>query len=100
MVVYYGFNDKLGNISYYDSTNQRDLSIQKPFSEATGELIDQEIRKLVDEAYLTAKTLLTENKILLEKVAESLLKNEVIYREDLEKILGHRTKEDKILNVL
>ncbi|WP_295711428.1 AAA family ATPase [Mucilaginibacter sp.] len=100
MVVYYGFNDKLGNVSYYDSTNQRDLSIQKPFSEATGELIDQEIRKLVGDAYLTAKTLLTENKILLEKVAESLLKNEVIYREDLEKILGHRTKEDKILNVL
>lgn len=100
MVVYYGFNDKLGNVSYYDSTSQRDLSIQKPFSEATGELIDQEIRKLVGDAYLTAKTLLTENKILLEKVAESLLKNEVIYREDLEKILGHRTKEDKILNVL
>lgn len=100
MVVYYGFNDKLGNVSYYDSTSQRDLSIQEPFSEATGELIDQEIRKLVGDAYLTAKTLLTENKILLEKVAESLLKNEVIYREDLEKILGHRTKEDKILNVL
>jgi AFG3 family protein len=105
MVVYYGFNEKLGNISYYDSTDQRDLSIQKPFSEDTGKLIDQEIRKLVADAYLAAKTLLAENKAALEKVAELLLKKEVIYKEDLEKILGTRTAapqadldQDKFLN--
>lgn len=91
MVVYYGFNEILGNISYYDSTGQRDLSIQKPFSEATGGLIDQEIRKLVAQAYLEARTLLTENKASLEKVAELLIKKEVIYKADLENILGKRT---------
>ena len=71
----------------------------KPFSEATGELIDQGIPKLVGDACLAAKTLLAENKILLEKVAESLLKKEVIYKEDLEKILGDRAKKDKTPNV-
>jgi len=93
MVVYYGFNEKLGNVSYYDSTRQRDLAIQKPFSEATGELIDQEIRKLVAQAYLDAKTILAENKASLEKVAALLLKKEVIYKEDLENILGKRGPE-------
>lgn len=91
MVVYYGFNEKIGNISYYDSTSQRDLAIQKPFSEATGEMIDKEIRKLVAQAYLDAKTILLEHRSSLEKVADLLLKKEVIYKEDLEKILGTRT---------
>lgn len=108
MVVYYGFNEKLGNVSYYDSTNQRDLAIQKPFSEATGELIDQEIRKLVAQAYLDAKTILAENKPVLEKVAELLLKREVIYKEDLENILGRRISasrdvaldKDEIANIV
>ncbi|QEM02566.1 ATP-dependent zinc metalloprotease FtsH [Mucilaginibacter rubeus] len=90
MVVYYGFNNVLGNVSYYDSTGQRDLTIQKPFSEATGELIDQEIRKLVARAYEGAKTILEENKASLEKVAGLLLKKEVIYKDDLENILGKR----------
>ncbi|WDF79898.1 ATP-dependent zinc metalloprotease FtsH [Mucilaginibacter sp. KACC 22773] len=90
MVVYYGFNEKLGNVSYFDSTDQRDLAIQKPFSEATGELIDQEIRKLVAQAYLDAKTILAENKASLEQVANLLLKKEVIYKDDLENILGKR----------
>ncbi|MCC8426626.1 ATP-dependent zinc metalloprotease FtsH [Mucilaginibacter sp. UR6-11] len=90
MVVYYGFNEKLGNLSYYDSTEQRDLAIQKPFSEATGELIDREIRKLIAQAYLDAKTLLAENKVSLEKVADLLLKKEVIYKADLENIMGRR----------
>lgn len=108
MVVYYGFNDKMGNISYYDSTDQRDMALQKPFSEATGELIDQEIRKLVADAYLAAKTLLAENKTALTAVAELLLKKEVIYKEDLEKILGKREPElqehgpapDAVLNTM
>ena len=98
MVVYYGFNEKVGNISYYDSTNQRDLSIQKPFSEATGEMIDEEIRKLVAKAYLEAKTILIKNRSSLDKVAELLLKKEVIYKEDLETILGTRTPDNNAVN--
>jgi AFG3 family protein len=107
MVVYYGFNEKLGNISYYDSTDRNDLAIQKPFSEDTGKLIDHEIRKLVADAYQAAKAILADNKALLEQVAELLLKKEVIYKEDLEKILGSRASQlpvhiehDKIVNIV
>lgn len=90
MVVYYGFNKKIGNISYYDSTGQRDVSIQKPYSEETGKLIDEEIRKLVDAAYEQAKEILQQNKDSLNKVAALLLSKEVIFKDDLEKILGKR----------
>jgi cell division protease FtsH len=95
MVVYYGFNKKIGNISYYDSTGQRDMGIQKPFSEETGKLIDEEIRKLVDSAYQKAKAILEENKDSLIKIAEALLKKEVIFKEDIESILGRRA-DDKV----
>jgi cell division protease FtsH len=90
MVVYYGFNKKIGNISYYDSTGQRDMSIQKPFSEETGKLIDEEIRSLVNTAYEHAKQILQQNKDSLHQVAELLLKKEVIFKDDLENILGKR----------
>lgn len=89
MVVYYGFNKKLGNISYYDSSG-RDMGIQKPFSEETGKLIDEEVRKLVSEAYAKSKDILQQNKTLLAKVANLLLQKETIYKEDLEAILGVR----------
>ncbi len=90
MVVYYGFNKKIGNISFYDSTGQRDMSIQKPYSEETGKLIDEEVRKLVSDAYQRAKAILQQNKESLQKVAELLLKKEVIFKEDLESVLGKR----------
>ncbi|MDR3697424.1 ATP-dependent zinc metalloprotease FtsH [Mucilaginibacter sp.] len=90
MVAYYGFNQKLGNTSYYDSTGQRDTSFQKPFSEETGKLIDQEVRKLVDEAYIETKELLVQKKQFLINIAELLLKKEVIYKDDLEGVLGKR----------
>jgi AFG3 family protein len=90
MVVYYGFNKKIGNISYYDSTGQRDMGIQKPYSEETGKLIDEEVRKLVSNAYERTKELLAQNKESLSKVAELLLQKEVIFKEDLESILGER----------
>jgi cell division protease FtsH len=90
MVVYYGFNERLGNISYYDSSGQRDMGIQKPFSEETGKLIDEEIRKLVTSAYELAKEILTQHREALKQVAELLLKKEVVFREDLEVILGKR----------
>jgi AFG3 family protein len=90
MVVYYGFNKKIGNISYYDSTGQKDMGIQKPFSEETGKLIDEEVRKLVEDAYQRAKEILQQNKESLNGVAELLLKKEVIFKEDLENIIGKR----------
>ena len=90
MVVYYGFNKKIGNVSYYDSTGQRDVSIQKPFSEETGKLIDEEVRKLINDAYQQSKEILQQNKGLLIQVAELLLKKETIFKEDLEGILGKR----------
>ncbi|MBL7745599.1 MAG: ATP-dependent zinc metalloprotease FtsH [Chitinophagaceae bacterium] len=90
MVAYYGFNKKIGNISFYDSTGQRDIGIQKPYSEETGKLIDEEVRKLVDAAYQRSKTILLENREALIKVAELLLQKEVIFQEDIEHILGIR----------
>jgi len=90
MVMYYGFNEKIGNVSYYDSTGQRDMGIQKPYSEETAKLIDEEVRRLVNDAYRQTKELLQKNKESLKKVADLLLKKEVIFREDIESILGAR----------
>jgi len=95
MVVYYGFNEKLGNISFYDSTGQRDMGIQKPYSEETGKLIDEEVRKMVHDAYERAKEILQLHKISLAKLAELLLKKEVVFKEDLENILGKRPGSDE-----
>lgn len=93
MVVYYGFNKKIGNISFYDSSGQRDYSIQKPYSEETGKLIDEEVRKLVSDAYQRALEILQQNKPLLQKLAELLLKKEILFKEDLEQVLGARPSD-------
>ncbi|AEV98262.1 peptidase M41 [Niastella koreensis] len=90
MVAWYGFNEKVGHVSFYDSSGQHDNSFQKPYSEETGKLIDEEVRKLIENAYEQTKALLLSNRDCLVKVAELLLKKEVIYKEDLEKILGER----------
>lgn len=90
MVTYYGFNKRIGNVSFYDSTGQRDTGLVKPYSEETGRLIDEEVRKLVHEAYEAARELLLQNKDLLVKVAELLLQKETLYKDDLESILGKR----------
>lgn len=90
MVMYFGFNDKIGNISFYDSTGQRDMGLQKPYSEETGKIIDQEVRTLVSEAYQHTLDLLGQNKVALQKVAEMLLEKEIVYKEDLEGIMGKR----------
>src|SRR5688500_6847957 len=91
MIAYYGFNKKIGNISFYDSTGTRDSAFQKPYSEETASMIDEEVRLLVGVSYEQAKTILRQNKASLIKVAELLLEKEVIFKEDLEKILGERT---------
>lgn len=90
MVAYYGLNDKLGNISYYDSTGEFEQSFQKPYSEATAQLIDSEVRQLVEKAYERTKAILEENRSELERVAQLLLQKEVVLSSDLEKILGER----------
>ncbi len=95
MVVYFGLNKKIGNISYYDSTGQSEYSFQKPYSEKTSEVIDTEISKLVESAYDRAKKLLTDNKEKLVKLANVLLEKEVIFREDLETIFGKRPFDDE-----
>ncbi|HEY0900021.1 MAG TPA: AAA family ATPase, partial [Sphingobacteriaceae bacterium] len=89
MVAYYGFNKKIGNTSFYDSTGMQ-TGFQKPYSEETGKLIDEEVRKLVGEAYQRSLDILTEHMDQLHAVAGLLLDKEVIFMEDLELILGKR----------
>ncbi len=89
-IVYYGLNDKIGNISYYDSTGQNEYGFQKPYSEATAKTIDEEVKKMVDTSYHRAITLLTLHKEKLTLLAEQLLEKEVIFKEDLETIFGKR----------
>jgi cell division protease FtsH len=90
MVMYYGFNKKIGNLSFYDSTGQRDMGLQKPYSEETGRLIDEEVRELVAGSYTKTLEILRNNKEALVKIASLLLEKEVIFKEDLEAILGKR----------
>lgn len=89
MVVFFGLNDKLGNVSYYDSSGQ-EYNFQKPYSESTAQIIDQEISKLIEESYARAITILTENKEKVVRLAERLLEKEVIFSEDVESIFGPR----------
>lgn len=94
MVAYYGLNEKIGNISYYDSTGQSEYGFTKPFSEKTAENIDNEIHKMIGEAYQKAKEILTSNREKLDKLAMQLVEKEVIFREDLELIFGKRPFEN------
>ena len=97
MVAFLGFNEQVGTLSFYDSTGQRDTGFVKPYSEATGQLIDEQVRKLVNEAYEHTKVLLQQHKKLLDKLATQLLEKEILYKEDLEKILGKRTTDPVIV---
>ncbi len=90
MVTVYGLNDKIGNITYYDSSGQSEYNFSKPYSEETARTIDEEISKIIEEQYLRAIQVLTENKDKLITLAERLLEKEVIFKEDLEKIFGKR----------
>jgi cell division protease FtsH len=95
IVTIYGLNDKLGNISYYDSTGQSEYSFGKPYSEHTAQVIDQEISKIVEKAYVKAKEILSANKEKLIELAEALLEKEVIFKEDLEVIFGKRQSSEE-----
>jgi ATP-dependent metalloprotease FtsH len=96
MVVYFGLNKEIGNVSYYDSTGQQEYSFSKPYSESTAQLIDVEIKKIVEQAYQRAKDILIENREKLEELANILLKKEVIFREDLEAIFGVRQFDEPV----
>jgi ATP-dependent metalloprotease FtsH len=95
MVAYFGLNDKIGNISYYDSTGQQEYSFQKPYSEKTAQIIDQELSLLVEKAYQRAIEIIKENKSKVEKLASLLLEKEVIFREDLVSIFGERPFDEQ-----
>lgn len=95
MVQYYGMSDKVGNLSFYDSTGARGFELVKPYSEKTAELMDQEVHKLVDEIYARTKKLITDNYEGFEAVAAKLLENEVIMADDIEKILGPKVKQNE-----
>ncbi len=90
LIVVYGLNDKIGNVSYYDSSGNSEYSFGKPYSEKTAETIDFEVRTLVEEAYTEAKRILTEHKEALTKLANKLLEKEVIFKEDLVEVFGPR----------
>jgi cell division protease FtsH len=80
----------VGNVSYYDSTGQSDFSFNRPYSEKTAELIDAEVKRMIDDAYERAKGILRNNIKGHNKLAELLMEREVIFSEDLEEIFGPR----------
>lgn len=100
MVTMYGLDDKLGNISYYDSSGQSDYSFSKPYSDKTAELIDEEVSDLIETAYVRAKEILSKNKDKLTELAHQLVKEEVIFKEDLEKIFGVKAETDNTASIL
>ncbi len=90
IVSYYGMSEKIGNISFYDSSGQSEYSFHKPFSEKTAEIIDSEVNLLVEKQYQRAIDILKTNKEGLEKLAKRLVEKEVLFTEDLEEIFGKR----------
>jgi cell division protease FtsH len=98
MVTIYGMNEKVGNVSFYDP--QQENAFTKPYSEETSKLIDQEVRKLIDEGYARTKELLTEKKEQVRLLAEALLEREVLFQSDVEALIGKRPfEEKKVLDV-
>jgi AFG3 family protein len=95
MVAIYGMNAKLGNVSYYDSKGQSEYGFSKPYSEATAQLMDEEIRHIIDQAYTRTKELLTERRHELEVVAKELLEKEVLLQDDLERLVGKRPFDEQ-----
>ncbi|HYC39932.1 MAG TPA: ATP-dependent zinc metalloprotease FtsH [Chitinophagaceae bacterium] len=95
MVTVYGMNDKVGNISFYDP--QQETSFTKPYSDETAKLIDEEVRRLIDQAYGKTKALLTEKREHVERLANELLEREVLFQSDVEALIGKRPFGEKKL---
>ncbi len=98
MVTIYGLNEKLGNITYYDSSGQSEYNFSKPYSEETARVIDEEISLLIEDQYKRAIKLLEDNKDKLIQLADILIEKEVIFKDDLETIFGNRPHE-KVIEV-
>jgi cell division protease FtsH len=99
MVTVYGMNDKVGNVSFYDPNS--DQAFTKPYSEETAQMIDEEVRKLIEKAYVRTKALLNERIENVKVLAQELLKKEVLYQADLERLIGKRpydTHKEHIIN--
>ena len=96
MVTIYGLDEKIGNVSYYDSQNQG-YGFTKPYSEDTAKIIDQEIKKIIDTQYERAKAILKKHEDKLHQLANKLLESEVIFKEDLETIFGKRPFEKEVI---
>jgi AFG3 family protein len=96
MVTIYGLNDRIGNISFYDSSGQQEYNFNKPYSERTAEAIDEEVKKMIDIAYKRTKELLSNHREQLTAVASRLLEREVIFKEDLEQIFGKRKWDEEV----
>lgn len=93
MVTTYGMNEKIGNVSFYDPSQEN--TFQKPFSEETGKIIDEEVRKMIDAAYHRTLDLLTLRKAEVEKLAKELLDKEVLHKSDVEALIGMRPYEEE-----
>lgn len=100
MVTIYGLSDKVGNLTYYDSSGQSEYGFSKPYSERTAELIDKEISNIIEEQYQRAIKLLEDNKDKLTELAEELLEKEVIFKDNLERIFGKRAFETEAREIL
>ncbi len=97
MVTVYGMNERIGNVSFYDP--QQDTTFTKPYSDDTATAIDEEVRKLIDKAYKRTLDLLTERRGELEKIARALLEKEILFKSDLEELIGKRTFDEEPLPV-
>ena len=101
MVTIYGMNSTIGNVSFHDPQNE--YNFNKPYSEKTSEMIDNEVRTLISEVYARTKALLTDKRDGLEKLAQKLIEKEILFQADLEEILGkrpfdNRTTYDEFVN--
>lgn len=100
MVTVYGLNEKIGNVTYYDSTGQSEYSFSKPYSEETAKVIDEEISTLIESQYQRAIEILEENKDKLNQLADILIEKEVIFKDDLEAIFGKRDFDKNLEEVV
>lgn len=100
MVTIYGLNDKIGNVTYYDSTGQSEYNFSKPYSDETAKIIDAEISELIEGQYQRAIQILEENKDKLNQLADILIEKEVIFKDDLEDIFGKRTFDKNLGEVV
>ena len=90
MISIYGLNKEIGNVSYYDSSGQNEYGFSKPYSEQTAQVIDKEVKAMIENEYERAKEILRHNRAQLDVLAQKLIEKEVIFREDLEEIFGPR----------